>query len=217
MTSSSLSSRGCERTKSGWKAATLPRTPIATRTDDDARGANFDGVVADAAPGRLSRNKPRHGMALRGGARDAGAKGERSSKSAPPYRARPRIGHWHRDSGSRVLGHGAAAHCYPLLRRLAPGRPWNLLPGWALAPEVGPHAGGLSGPDSLVVSDGLGARRRVDGTASVAGQQYGRSGRPDRSRSHSCRHQPSIWAVRYHGPHNSLSCSHGHSRVAGLS
>ena len=37
MISSSSSSRGSARTRSGWKAATLPRTPIATRTDDDAR------------------------------------------------------------------------------------------------------------------------------------------------------------------------------------
>ena len=53
----------------------------------------FDCVVADAAPRRLPRTQPRNGLALRGGAGDAGAKGERSRQGARPYRVRPRAGH----------------------------------------------------------------------------------------------------------------------------
>ena len=60
-----------------------------------------------------------------------------------------------------------------------------LLPGAASAPAVGPHAGRLPRPDRLVVSDGLGARRRFDGGAGAAGQQHSRSaGRNGRPQSH---------------------------------
>ena len=56
-----------------------------------------------------------------------------------------------------------------------PGRPWNLLPGATSAPAVGPYAGGLPRLDRLVVSDGLCARRRFDGSAGAAGQHHCRS------------------------------------------
>ena len=43
---------------------------------------------------------------------------------------------------------------------------------------MGPHAGGLPGPDALVVFDGHGARRGFDVAAGAAGQQHSRSGGP---------------------------------------
>jgi hypothetical protein len=42
--------------------------------------------------------------------------------------------------------------------RRASIRPWNLLPGAASPPALGPHASGLLRLDGLVVSDGIGAR-----------------------------------------------------------
>jgi len=46
----------------------------------------------------------------------------------------------------------------PLSRRGAFVRSWNLLPGAASPPAMGPHADGLSRLDGLVVSDGIGAQ-----------------------------------------------------------
>ena len=92
------------------------------------------------------------------------------------------------------------------------------LPGAASPPALGPHAGGLPRPDALVVSDGLGARRGFDGGAGAAGQQHGRSGRPNgRPQSHVC-----CWPARLQhcSPPASirrLSCSHRADRLGGLS
>ena len=98
----------------------------------------------------------------------------------------------------------------PLSRRRDSVRSWNLFPGAALSPALGPHAGGLPRPDALVVSDGLGTWRGVDGGACAAGQQHGRSSRPNgRSPSHVCGRQPSSGVARHGGPHGRLSCSHG--------
>src|SRR6266702_8848978 len=155
MKSSLSNSTGCERTSFVWKGATLRQTPIATRTRNDSCGADFDDVVADASPWRLPRSQPRDGLALRGGAGDSGAKGERSAKITRPHCARPRLGNRQRSADCRVSRHDAAAYRHPLLRRSDPGRPWNLLPGATSAPAMGPYAGGLSRLDRLVVSDGL--------------------------------------------------------------
>src|ERR1700722_16562041 len=85
----------------------------------------------------------RDGMALRGGAGDAKAKGERSSEIARSHCGRPRSGDRQRGADFRVSGHDTAARRHPLLRRRSPDRPWNLLPDATSAPAVGPHAGRL--------------------------------------------------------------------------
>ncbi len=81
-----------------------------------------------------------------------------------------------RGAGGGISRHGAAAGGDPLSRRRASVRSWNLLPRAALPSALGPHAGGLPGPDALVVSDGVGARCWFDGAAGAAGQQHSRSG-----------------------------------------
>src|SRR5580658_6903385 len=155
---SSLSSlTGCEHTRFGWKVATLRRTPIATRTRSDSYGADFDYVVADAAPWRLPRTQPWDGLALRGGAGDAGTERERSGKIAGPHRDRPRLGHRQRRADRRFSRHDAAAYGHPLLRRRGPDRPWHRPPCATSAPAVGSHAGGLPRLDRLVISDGFSA------------------------------------------------------------
>src|ERR1700687_4069537 len=93
MKNSLSSSTNCVHTRCGWKEATLRRTPIAIPIRNDACGTDFDGVVDDAAPRRLPRNKSWDGVALRGGVGDAGAKGERSSKVPHPHCNRPRVGY----------------------------------------------------------------------------------------------------------------------------
>src|SRR5882724_5671945 len=80
MNDSSSSSTGCARIRSDWKAAMPHRTLTATRSRNDARRDGLNCAVADAAPGRLPRNQPRDGVALRGGAGDAGAEGECSDE-----------------------------------------------------------------------------------------------------------------------------------------
>jgi hypothetical protein len=54
--------------------------------------------------------------------------------------------------------------------RLGAARPWDLLSGAASPPALGPNEGGIPGSDTLVVSDGFGARRWFDGGAGIAGQ-----------------------------------------------
>ena len=120
---------------------------------------------------------PGHGMALRGGAGDAGAQGKCGGEGARPHRARPRPGHRQRGAGCGLSRHGAAARRHPLFRRRGSVGSGSLLPGAASPPALGPHAGGFPGPDSLVVPDGFGARRGFDGVAGAAGQQHGRSRR----------------------------------------
>ena len=210
----------CARTRCGWKAATPRRTPTATRTRNDARRAGFDGVVADAAPRRLPRTQPRDGLAVRGGAGDAGAKGERSgAKALVPIALGHALAIGSRRAGCRATRHGAAAGSHPLLRRRDPDRPGNLLPGAALAPALGPYAGRLPRPDGLVVSDGLGARRRFDGGAGAAGQQHGRSGGRNGRRATiiSCRRQPARRDAGHRRPYVCLSRSHRADRLGGLS
>ena len=56
--------------------------------------------------------------------------------------------------------------------RRASVRSWNLLAGAALPSALGSHAGGLSRPDGLVVSDGNGARCWFDVAAGAAGQPH---------------------------------------------
>ena len=51
----------------------------------------------------------------------------------------------------------------------------NLLPGTALSPALGPHAGGFPRSDPLVVSDCHGTWRGVDVAACAAEQQHGTS------------------------------------------
>ena len=122
---------------------------------------------------------PGHGVALRGGAGDAGAEGERRGEIARAHCDRPRVGHrrswcWPRCFSAwrcRVAGIR-----YPVAAILI-GLGIYLL-GTAPSPAMGPHAGRLPGSDGLVVSDGLGARRGLDGVAGAAGQQHGRSGGP---------------------------------------
>src|SRR6266436_4995306 len=133
---SSSSSTGCERTRFGWKAATPPPTPTAIRRRNDTRRDGFNGVVADVAPRRLPRNQPWNGVALRGGAGDAGAEGECGGEGARPDRAWPRLGHWLRGSWRGTSRHGAAAGGNPLSCRGAFVRSWNLLPGAASPPEM---------------------------------------------------------------------------------
>src|SRR5580698_5888755 len=99
MKSSSSSSMGCVRTSYGWKAATPHRTLTATRSRNDAPRDGLNCVVANVAPRRLPRNQPRDGVALRGGAGDAGAEGECGGEGARPDRAWPRIVHWLRGAG----------------------------------------------------------------------------------------------------------------------
>src|SRR5438270_564088 len=137
MKNSFLSSTVYAPTRSGSKAVTLRRIPIATRTGNDACGTHFDDVVGVSAAGRLPRDQPWDGVDLRGCTGNAGARWEGSVKSACPYRARPRNGHRQRDSGCGCTRHGTAAHGHPLLRSRPPDRPWNLLPGWTLAPTLG--------------------------------------------------------------------------------
>src|SRR5207253_10227542 len=128
--------------------------------------------LADAAPRRLPRTQSWDGMGVRGGAGDAGAKGQRSSQIARSDCRRPRGGHWLRGADYRVSRHDAAAHRHPLLRRGGHGRPWDLLPSATSSPALGPNAGRLPRLDRLVVSDGLCARRRFDGGAGAAGKQH---------------------------------------------
>ena len=112
---------------------------------NDARGDGLDGVVADAAPRRLPRNQSRDGLALRGGAGDAGAEGERGSEIARPHRARPRAGHRRRGAGCRVSRHGAAARRHPLSRRRDPVRSRNLLAWCGIITRAGSACGSASG------------------------------------------------------------------------
>src|ERR1700674_3579825 len=165
MKNSLSSSTSCVHTRYDWKGATLRRTPLVIRTRNDACGAEFDGVVDDVAPRRLPRNKSWDGVAFRGGVGDAGAKGERSSKVPHPHCNRPRFGHRQRGIDCRGARHDAAARSHPLFRRRNPDWAWNLFPGAASALALGPYAGWLSRFDRLVVSYGLGARRRPDGSA----------------------------------------------------
>src|SRR2546427_1513120 len=158
MNGSSSSSTVCVRIRSDWRAATPHLILTATQRRNDARRDGLNGVVADAAPRRLPRNQPRDGVALRGGAGDAGAEGECGGEGARPDRAWPRLVHWLRGAGRGISRHGAAAGGDPLSRRRASVRSWNPLPGAALPPALGTHAGGLSRLDGLVVSDGIGAR-----------------------------------------------------------
>jgi SAM-dependent methyltransferase len=156
-------------------AATPHLIPTATQRRNDARdGLNC--VVADAAPRRLPRNQPRDGVALRGGAGDAGAEGECGGEGARSDRSWPRFVHWNRGGDRGVSRYGVAARGDPLLRRRASVRSWNLLPGAPLPSALGPHAGGLSRPDGVVVSDGNGARCWFNVAAGVAGQPNSRSG-----------------------------------------
>src|SRR3954471_17732570 len=94
------SSMGCALIRFGWMGATRRPTPIAIRTRNDACRTDFDDLVAAAAAWRLPRTQSWHGMALRGGARDAGAKGKRSREIARPHCDRARAGHWKRGAGS---------------------------------------------------------------------------------------------------------------------
>src|SRR5438477_695260 len=135
MRTSFSSLTGCAHTRYGWKGATHRRTPIVTRTRNDTCRTDFDGVLADAAPRRLPRTQSWDGMGVRGGAGDAGAKGERSSQIARSDCRRPRDGHWLRGADYRVSRHDAAAHRHPLLRRGGHGRPWDLLPGATCHPR----------------------------------------------------------------------------------
>ena len=66
-------------------------------------------------------------------------------------------------------------------------------PGAASPPALGPHAGGLPGPDALVVSDGHGARCGFDGAAGAAGQRHGRSGRPNGRATITRPRPPALW------------------------
>ena len=53
-------------------------------------------------------------------------------------------------------------------------RSGNPSPGAPPPPAMGPHAGRLPRPGRLVLSDGLGPRRRPDGAAGAAGEQHRR-------------------------------------------
>src|SRR5207253_1636399 len=114
MKSSLSSSTGCAHIRCGYKGATRRRTPIVTRIHNDTCRADFDNVVADAAPRRLPRTQPRDGVAFRGGARDAGAKGERRSKIAHSHCSWPRVCHRQCGVDFCVPRHDAAAHGNPL-------------------------------------------------------------------------------------------------------
>src|SRR5579864_6378563 len=155
MKSSSSSSRGCAHTNCGSMEAMLRQTPIAIRTRNDPCGADFDDVVADAAPWRLPRAQSWDGLAVCGGAGDAGAKEQCSSEIACSHCNWPRPGDRQRGLDGYVSRHDSAACPYTLLRRRGPGRPWDLLSDATLAPAVGPYAGGLPRPDRLVLSDGV--------------------------------------------------------------
>src|SRR4029077_6149328 len=152
------SSTGCARIRCGWMGATPHLTPIATQRRNEARRDGLNCVVADAAPGRLPRYQPRDGVALRGGAGDAGAEGERGGKGTRPDRSRPRVVHWNRGGDGGVSRYGAAAPGDPLSRGCTSVRSWSLLDGSALPPSLGPYAGGFSRLNDMVVSDGIGAR-----------------------------------------------------------
>src|ERR1700750_125868 len=170
MKDSSLNSTACARTRCDWKAATPRRTLTATRRRNDPCGGGVDSIGTDAAPRRLSRNQPRDGVALRGSAGDAGAKGERSGEIASSHCVRPRVGHRERGTCCYLARLSAAARSHPLHCRLDDALPWKLLSGAASSLAVGPNEGGIPGPDSLVVSDGFGAWRWFDGGAGIAGQ-----------------------------------------------
>src|SRR6202451_163624 len=133
------SSTGCARISFGWKEATLRQTPIATLTHNDSCGADFDDIVADATAWRLPRTQSWDGLAIRGGAGVAGAKGERGGKIARPHCAGARLAHRQRVADCSVSRHAAAACSHSVLRRRGPDRSWNLLPGATSAPAVGPY------------------------------------------------------------------------------
>src|SRR5205823_996933 len=170
MRSSSSSSTGYARIRCDWMAGTPHLIPTATQRRNDARRDGLNCVVADAAPRRLPRNQSRDGVALRGGAGDAGAERERGGKGTRPDRAWPRVVHWHCGDGCCISRHGAAAGGDPLSRGRTSVRSWSLLDGSALPSTLGSDAGGLSRLNGLVVSDGNGARCWFDVATSAAGQ-----------------------------------------------
>ena len=88
--------------------------------------------------------------------------------SARPDRAWPRVVHRRRGAGRGVSRLGAAAGGDALSLRGAFVRPWNRLPGAALPPAMGPHAGRFSRPDALVVFDAIGARCWFDVAAGAS-------------------------------------------------
>src|SRR5215831_339365 len=156
------------RTRFAWKAATPRRIPIASPTDNDACGSDSDSVVVDAPAWCIPRDQPWDGLALCGGASDAGAKGERGCKIDRSPCSRPRVSDCHCSSGSSFARHGGAAHNGSILCGGIPDWPGNLQLGEALAPTLGPHAGWLSRPDGLVLSYGLRSWRRANGSTCAA-------------------------------------------------
>lgn len=91
----------------------------------------LDSMMADVTPRRLPRNQPRDGVALGGGAGDAGAEGDCGGEGACPDRAWPRFVHWRRSAGGSVSRHGAA----PWRRSAFPSPPF--CPGWESSPWCG--------------------------------------------------------------------------------
>src|SRR5437764_14640117 len=107
--------------------ATPHLIPTVTQRRNDARPDGFNFFVADAAARRLPRNQPRDGVALRGGAGDAGAEGECGGEGARSDRVWPRSVYCNRSTDCGVSRHGLAAGGDPLYARRASIRPWNLL------------------------------------------------------------------------------------------
>ena len=83
---SSSSTAASARTRCACRAVTRPRTPTASRTADGLAVA----VGADGAARRLPRPEPGDGLAVRGRARDAGARPRRRAARAAADRGRPR-------------------------------------------------------------------------------------------------------------------------------
>jgi hypothetical protein len=113
-------------------------------------------------------------VALRRGPRDARAKGERSSKIARSHC----VGHA-LAIGGVVLAAAFLGMTLPLvvIRYFVVARSWLALESTACydinTRAVGPYAGRLPRLGCLVVSDGLSARGRFNGSAGTAGQQHG--------------------------------------------
>src|ERR1700741_4666741 len=97
------------------------RIPTAIRTANDAWGIERDGAVADAVAWRVPRAESRDGLAVRGGARHAGAKRKHSRAIAGSYRAGARAGGGRRGGGRDGAGSDTAAGGGPKRGRRAAG------------------------------------------------------------------------------------------------
>ena len=145
-------------------------------------------------------------------------KGSCSGESARPHRAWPRVGHRQRGAGGCVSRHGAAARGHPLSRRRASVRPWNLLPGAASPPALGPMQVGFRDLTlwSFLMASAHGAGLMVlpvllgSSTVEAAEQMAGHH-------HMSAAASPLAATACHRRPYDGLSCGHRSGRVGGLS